>query len=196
MKPVVPSMALNPSQTRPWWLWPNVLGLDAPLVALVWKETWAMCLGVELAWIQRGLLALAVWLSYCGDRLLDARRLDGPVGSQRHEFARRHAIFLKRVWLGAVMGMVVLGLSLPWSEIAWGTVMLAGVGGILSVATLGSYAGGGGCVQGADGRWGVCRGDGVFRGRAGAILMGNADGNGGVGRVVCYELCGARLVGS
>ena len=88
-----------------------------------------MCLGVELAWIQRGVLALAVWLSYCGDRLLDARRLDGPVGSQRHEFARRHSVPLRKVWLGAAVGMVVLGLSLPWKEIAWGMVMLMGVGG-------------------------------------------------------------------
>ncbi len=95
MKPALTTLALSQSlksRTRAWWLWPNVLSLDAPLVALAWQEAFAQVMAVELGAAQRVLLAVCTWLAYSGDRLLDARRLpDGPVDSARHAFARKHA---------------------------------------------------------------------------------------------------------
>ena len=99
MKPAFSVIALPAAQLRPWWLWPNLLSLDAPVVALVWQAAFARILAVELGWTQRGLLAVCVWLAYCGDRLLDARRLPaGPVDSARHAFARDHARPLAAAW--------------------------------------------------------------------------------------------------
>lgn len=133
MKPTLATFPLPAARARPWWLWPNLLSLDAPLVALAWQEAWAHCLAVELGWSHRALLGLATWLAYCGDRLLDARRLEAPADSPRHEFARRHALLLCRVWLAGLAAVVVLGLRLPLREILWGAVMLAGVGGYFLV---------------------------------------------------------------
>jgi len=129
MKRTLTVIPLPSDRVCPWWLWPNVLSLDAPAVALVWQEVWATCCGVELSWLQRGVLSLGVWLAYCGDRLLDARRLRSETGSPRHEFARRHAQILCKVWLTGAAGMVWLGLQLEWREILCGAVLLAGVGG-------------------------------------------------------------------
>ena len=112
---------------RPWWLWPNVLSLDAPLVAVVWQEAFGRAAGVDLSWDQRGLLALCAWLAYCGDRLLDARRLTGPVDSARHEFARVHAKPLRWLWGLGFVGATVLALKLSALELKMGVLLLAGV---------------------------------------------------------------------
>jgi len=77
---------------RPIWLWPNLLSLDAPLVAVAWfwvfKEVWLVKYHQpSLPWF----LALVVWCIYVGDRLLDERM--AQMGSRRetprHEFHRR-----------------------------------------------------------------------------------------------------------
>ncbi len=93
----------------PWWLWPNVLNFDAPVVAVAWQELFARGVGVELVWPQRWLLFLAVWGVYFADRWLDAR-----IG--RHESAERH-LFHRRIggvgW--AVLAAVcVTGLGLAF----------------------------------------------------------------------------------
>lgn len=77
---------------RPIWLWPNLLSLDAPLVAVAWfcvfKEVWLVSYHqATLPW----LLAVAVWCIYVADRLLDERRaLPGAErDTPRHEFHRK-----------------------------------------------------------------------------------------------------------
>lgn len=59
---------------RPFWIWPNILSLDAPLVALAWfwmfKQVWLVKYHQpSLPW----LLALTVWCIYVADRLMDSR---------------------------------------------------------------------------------------------------------------------------
>ena len=123
------SEALAEARGCPWWLWPNVLSLDAAIVAVIWQAAFAKIAGVSLLWGHHALLFCCAWLAYCGDRLLDARRLCGPVNSARHEFARCHAWPLSVMWVGALICAGVLASRLTMDEILAGTVLLMGVGG-------------------------------------------------------------------
>tara|TARA_B100000927_G_C16465024_1_gene469357 strand:- start:1627 stop:2487 length:861 start_codon:yes stop_codon:yes gene_type:complete len=74
---------------RPLWIWPNILSLDAPLVALAWfwmfKQIWLVKYHQpSLPW----LLALTVWCIYVADRLMDSRGLKGSEATLalRHRF--------------------------------------------------------------------------------------------------------------
>ena len=129
MKPVATPISLNISRGLPWWLWPNILSLDAPLVAVVVLAAFAQAMGVDLGWERPLLLALCAWLAYCGDRLLDARRLNGPVESGRHEFARINLRLLGCIWLVALTVAVVLAVQLPYGELLAGIGLAAAVSG-------------------------------------------------------------------
>ncbi len=73
-----------------WWLWPHVLSLDAPLVAVVWQWGWASAAHVRLPWPAPCVLGLGVWLIYLTDRLVDAiRAVPGDPVSLRHTFHSR-----------------------------------------------------------------------------------------------------------
>ncbi len=80
------------SPPRPWYLWPNLLGLDAPLVAVVWCWFYAHVQGVDLPRAIYLVLAGAVWSIYAADRLLDIRYLrnQGAAFTERHHFVRKH----------------------------------------------------------------------------------------------------------
>ena len=58
---------------KPIWLWPNLLSLDAPLVAIAWlmvfRKMWRL---VYHPWEAYVGLALVVWVIYVVDRLIDA----------------------------------------------------------------------------------------------------------------------------
>jgi hypothetical protein len=83
------------------WLWPNLLSLDAPVVALLWQAFFVRAFHARLGLIPAVLLAAAVWLVYAADRMLDAWRGTGL--QPRHEFYRRHWRVVLPVW-GAVFG--------------------------------------------------------------------------------------------
>ncbi len=74
---------------RPVWLWPNLLSLDAPLIAVLWLHLFAVSGRIALAPGVTLVLALVVWLIYIADRLLDGAR-DGGDLSARHRFYRAH----------------------------------------------------------------------------------------------------------
>lgn len=89
----------------PWWLWANVLSLDAPIIAIIWQQMFAQTFGVHLSFPERAALFLAVWIVYASDRILDGIRLPiDPDTSARHKFAARH-----RVW--GMAGIVLAGLT-------------------------------------------------------------------------------------
>ncbi|MEI7912039.1 MAG: hypothetical protein WCK77_20600 [Verrucomicrobiota bacterium] len=77
---------------KPWWLLPNLLSLDAPLVAVVWLAMFAKTWGVNYHPTHSYvLLGLGVWVLYVADRLLDATlHGDSPRCRERHRFHRRH----------------------------------------------------------------------------------------------------------
>ena len=54
------------------WLWPNLLSLDAPIVALLWQILFARCFHARVETLPSVLLVLAVWLIYAADRTLDS----------------------------------------------------------------------------------------------------------------------------
>jgi hypothetical protein len=88
--------------SRPW-LWPNLLSLDAPIVALLWQVLFVRCFHGSLGMLPAALLAVAVWLIYVADRTLDAwRGTAGAAGQPRHEFYRRHWRAVLPVWIGAL----------------------------------------------------------------------------------------------
>ena len=74
----------------PFWLWPNVLSLDAPFVAVAWQALLSSVSGTPLRPVGRAILFLAVWLIYIVDRLLDVRRPAVVSEAARHRFYRSH----------------------------------------------------------------------------------------------------------
>jgi len=82
---------IHTPQRRPAiWLWPNLVGLDAPLVALTWQAFLAFCFAVPLRPVGRAVLGLTVWAIYIADRLLDVRDAGQEREPERHRFHRRH----------------------------------------------------------------------------------------------------------
>jgi hypothetical protein len=97
---------LEPVSTARPWLWPNLLSIDAPIVAVLWQILFARCFHAAVSPLAAVLLVSAVWLIYAADRMLDALRekLDRTVGLPRHEFYRRHWPIVTPVWI-AVLGV-------------------------------------------------------------------------------------------
>ena len=66
------------SDAFPWerqlWLWPHLLSLDAPLIAVLWQVLLTRDLGIHVSWGEPFVLALCVWSVYVGDRVLDVMR--------------------------------------------------------------------------------------------------------------------------
>lgn len=96
----------------PWWLWPNVLSLDAPLVAVAWLWMFAKLWKVRyqdpaVYWVLAGV----VWVVYVVDRWRDARTKDEVELSERHEFHRRHGKLMLSL-VGVVMVACVIGFFL------------------------------------------------------------------------------------
>jgi hypothetical protein len=111
---------LRPSQTAPTsvrlWQWPNLLGIDAALIAATWQLALADARGQLLPVAACGVLALSVWLTYMADRLFDvACRPAEQLLSARHSFAKRQARRLWPIWGGVLASnlmLALLGLSL------------------------------------------------------------------------------------
>jgi hypothetical protein len=94
---------------NPLALW-HLLSLDAPTVAALWTWFIARANHVPLPATSVAAMAIAVWLLYAADRLLDARTLHGPHLEARHHFHHRHrAAFM----LGIAMATLALAILLP-----------------------------------------------------------------------------------
>jgi len=107
----------TPDRT-PWWLWPNLLSLDAPLVAVAWlymlAKTWGISYHPNHEYL---VLGLGVWVVYVADRLLDGMVLaDSPRCQARHRFHVRHRRILGVLVL--VAGGVAVRLVLANSPMA------------------------------------------------------------------------------
>lgn len=113
------------SSSIPWWLWLNVLSLDAPVVAVLWQWALAQAYGVQMDPINYSTLGLVVWLIYVLDRVLDTRSCaENQPFTARHAFYQRHSRFY--IWVVipvvAVFLMYRVFTSLP------ATVMWRGFG--------------------------------------------------------------------
>ncbi len=75
----------------PWWLWVQVLSLDAPVVIVLWQAALAHTHRIHLPAAFYWGLGLVTWMVYLLDRTADALsgRLEQPL-SARHAFCLRH----------------------------------------------------------------------------------------------------------
>ena len=96
-------IALPVRATSPLALW-HLLSLDAPTVAALWTWFIARASHVSLPPAAPLAMAIAVWILYAADRLLDARRTNAaPDLEARHLFHHRHRrAFLAGIELAAV----------------------------------------------------------------------------------------------
>jgi len=107
---------------------PNLLSLDAPIVALLWQILFARCLHARVGALPSVLLVLAVWLIYAADRTLDVLRSDATL-RPRHEFYRRHWRTLLPLWIlaltaGSALALTRLTREMLYSGIAIGLAVV------------------------------------------------------------------------
>jgi hypothetical protein len=123
----------------PLWLWPNLLSLDAPLVAVLWQGFLAYRFSLPLRPAGRLVLGLTVWAIYLLDRLLDARKPASLREPARHRFYRQHSNLM------AALCAVVLGadamIAILWLRpevLREGLIPLAGVLAYLAILHISS----------------------------------------------------------
>ncbi len=113
------------SDGTPWWLWWNVLSLDAPTVALIWAVVFARVGGIQLGAASEVVLGLAVFLIYAVDRLLDG--WDASSGAdlqERHLFCARHRrVFVVSATLAAAGILWMAARALPTAETRAGAAL-------------------------------------------------------------------------
>jgi hypothetical protein len=116
------------------WAWLHLLSLDAPLVAVLWQLLFAKALRVHLAPVVTLVTALAIWLIYVADRILDSYPAEeGPEEALRHRFYRAHRmaflpVFFTTLLVTGWMAFADLGFK-TWRN------------GLLLAAIVGAYFG-------------------------------------------------------
>ena len=112
-----PSLRAIDRYKNPLALW-HLLSLDAPTVAALWTWFIASTNQVRLPLSSTLAMAIAVWMLYAADRLMDARLLNTDPGRQedleaRHYFHHRHrTAFLS----GILFASIALAVLLPHLE--------------------------------------------------------------------------------
>ena len=96
-------------EPHPPWLWPNLLGLDAPAVAVAWQWLFARAFGADLPPVFHIILGLSVWCVYLADRLYDAFRAPPASGqTDRLLFTKRHFTVLSVAAIAAALANSLL----------------------------------------------------------------------------------------
>ncbi|MBK1833634.1 hypothetical protein [Roseibacillus ishigakijimensis] len=100
----------------PWWQWPNLLSLDAPLVAVAWLWMFSRFYFIEVQDpAVYGVLAGLVWVIYVVDRIRDASS-STPELRDRHHFHDRHRrVLLSLAALVFLASIVGFFLGVPFS---------------------------------------------------------------------------------
>ena len=127
---------------KPWWLYPNLLSLDAPLVALAWLYVFGKAWGLGYhPWYSYACLGLVVWSIYIFDRLLDVSMLSATPErlEPRHRFHQVH-----RKWLVGLLALAMVGATfillteLPraiFSYLLMGSILVAAFFGLSMLAS-------------------------------------------------------------
>jgi len=108
----------------PLWLYPQVLSLDAPAVAVCWQWLFAKSFHVATSPLVPLLTGVSVWMIYVADHMLDVR--DGAVYSARHRFVQRHRQSLTAIMALTATVAAIASLFLP-IPILRGGIELAGI---------------------------------------------------------------------
>lgn len=133
--------AVTPELPRkPWWLFPNLLSLDAPLVAVAWlavfAKTWRL---VYHPWEAYVALGLVVWVIYVADRLIDASLRKGTPNrcEPRHLFHWKYRKFFAASAGVASLGALFLVIRyMPYSIFGYLLVAIVLVGGFFGLSLL------------------------------------------------------------
>lgn len=121
----------HPSPQRyPFWMWWNLLSLDAPTVVWLWAVLFIHAFHTRFHFWELAALAAAVWIIYAGDRVLDVLRkpLLAAV-SDRHNFYARHG----RVVLGVLLAVI---LAVAWISFTRLSTHTRAVGLTMCIAVL------------------------------------------------------------
>jgi hypothetical protein len=124
-------------RSAPPWLWPNLLSLDAPVIAVIWQGFLSYRFSVPLRPAARAALGLTVWAIYLADRLLDARK--GAIRDEpaRHRFYRRHSRLMTALFAMVFAAAAIVAiLGLRPVVLRDGLIPLAGVGVYLGLVHL------------------------------------------------------------
>jgi hypothetical protein len=120
------------------WLWPNVLNLEAPFIAVIWQMQLARDIRMQLNAYEPWVLGLAVWFIYIADHLIDtARTASGAWEPPRKTFFRQH--WRQGLAVGIAVGLVLIvcGGRVLWASTVRGGVQLGfAVAGYFSLTHL------------------------------------------------------------
>ena len=120
-------------RTRPW-LWPALLSLDAPAIAVLWLLLVSRALGVRVPRTETGVLAMAVWLIYVADRILDSfRESESEPLAPRHWFYREY----RGAFVAPFCAILLLAAWLAWTRLDERTLR----GGVALAAMVAAYFG-------------------------------------------------------
>ncbi len=138
MSETVPAPETASPRRIPWWLWPHVLSLEAPLVAVLYQMVLMHAHGIRFTPLLGVGLGLACWVIYALDRTLDT------FGAKKEaELDVRHAFYFRhrRLLLGAVIPAAILALGyLAFFVIPEGVLWQAAGLGLLVALYLASWS--------------------------------------------------------
>tara|TARA_B100000579_G_C22644478_1_gene763056 strand:- start:56 stop:934 length:879 start_codon:yes stop_codon:yes gene_type:complete len=78
-------------KSYPIWLWPNLIGLDAPIIAITWQKLFANSFNTKIPVSNYVTLFFVVWVIYSVDRLMDSKSLGNKkTAASRHRFYFKH----------------------------------------------------------------------------------------------------------
>lgn len=114
--------------TSPNSNWIERLSLDAVLVALLWGWALMWLAGREIDFPELGVLAMATWLTYVADRLLDTGPGRQTPNTGRHLYYKRHYSEFRTIWLaGFIVVVPAAYLMLPFWKFAGGWSLVAAI---------------------------------------------------------------------
>ncbi|OYW76227.1 MAG: hypothetical protein B7Z37_09880 [Verrucomicrobia bacterium 12-59-8] len=127
MNDLPPASELAHARHTPWWLWPHVLSLEAPVVAVLWQAALAHAHGIRLTPMLTVGLALACWVVYLLDRTLDTYSVKSVAELDvRHLFYHRHRrVLLLGVLPPALVLQTWMALWVIPEGVLWQAVSLA-----------------------------------------------------------------------
>ena len=95
-------------QRYPFWIWWNLLSLDAPTIVYVWALLFVRAVHIPFRVSELITLVLAVWIIYASDRMLDVLRKPLlVVVSDRHNFYARHG-------RGMLIALLPITVAIAW----------------------------------------------------------------------------------
>ncbi len=118
---------MAPKYRPPPWRWPNILSLDAALIAVSWQYFISAAFKTPLTGPHFLVLGSAVWLAYVADRWIDGMRINAEkAATQRHRF---YIVFRRPIlaaWMIVLVAAVVLAhCKLDREELLAGWILVA-----------------------------------------------------------------------